>query len=120
MKKQFRITCTHNPQDFFNGDEPAELCKAYYTSDLESDVSKEIEAGYRVIVTRGMTSMKQKESKRPIQYAMPPARYDFLINDNGEEQIFYNLSMDELWCMMNVYFRSGYEYVYARISNGVC
>ncbi len=64
--------------------------------------------------------MKQKESKRPIQYAMPPARYDFLINDNGEEQIFYNLSMDELWCMMNVYFRNGYEYVYARISNGVC
>ena len=29
MKKKFRITCTHNPQDFFNGQEPAELSKTY-------------------------------------------------------------------------------------------
>ena len=50
--KRFKIYCTHNPQDFFNGDEPAELCKAYFTCDLEADVSKEIEAGYRVIVTK--------------------------------------------------------------------
>ena len=40
MKKQFRITCTHNPQDFYNGIEPSELTKAYTTSNLEEDAAK--------------------------------------------------------------------------------
>lgn len=52
MKKQFRITCTHNPQDFYNGIEPAELAKAYNTNQLESDVSNELEQGYQVIVSK--------------------------------------------------------------------
>lgn len=49
--KLFKIYCTHNPQDFFNGDEPAELCKAYYTSNLEDDAARELNDGYRVIVS---------------------------------------------------------------------
>lgn len=52
MKKQFRITCTHNPQDFYNGGEPAELAKSYITSDLEKDVSNELDNGYKVIVSK--------------------------------------------------------------------
>ena len=52
MKKQFRITCTHNPQDFFNGVEPAELARTYNTAHLEDDVSNELEQGYQVIVTK--------------------------------------------------------------------
>ena len=52
MKKQFRITCTHNPQDFYNGEEPAELSKSYITSDLEKDVSNELDNGYKVIVSK--------------------------------------------------------------------
>ena len=52
MKKQFRITCTHNPQDFYNGIEPAELAKAYNTDQLESDVFHELEQGYQVIVSK--------------------------------------------------------------------
>ena len=52
MKKQFRITCTHNPQDFYNGIEPTELAKAYNTNQLESDVSHELEQGYQVIVSK--------------------------------------------------------------------
>lgn len=69
--KLFKIYCTHNPQDFFNGDEPAELCKAYYTSDLEADVSKEIEEGYRVIVTKGndQYEAKRKQKTDSICYA---------------------------------------------------
>lgn len=51
MKKQFRITCTHNPQDFYNGIEPAELAKTYTTSDLERDAAKELENGYQVILS---------------------------------------------------------------------
>ena len=39
MKKKFRITCTHNPQDFFNGVEPVELTRIYNTDQLETDVS---------------------------------------------------------------------------------
>lgn len=49
--KLFKIYCTHNPQDFFNGDEPAELCKTYYTSNLEDDAARELNDGYRVIVS---------------------------------------------------------------------
>lgn len=52
MKKQFRITCTHNPQDFYNEEEPAELAKSYITSDLEKDVSNELDNGYKVIVSK--------------------------------------------------------------------
>ena len=52
MKKRFRITCTHNPQDFYNGEEPAELSKSYVTAHLEDDVSKELENGYQAIVTK--------------------------------------------------------------------
>ena len=50
--KRFKLTCTHNPQDFFNGDEPAELTKVYETRSLESDVSCELENGYQVIVSK--------------------------------------------------------------------
>lgn len=49
----------------------------------------------------------------------PPARYDFLVEENGGEKVFYNLTQEELWIMMNVYFKNGYEYVYARISGGI-
>lgn len=52
MKKQFIITCTHNPQDFYNGEEPAELAKSYLTYDLEKDVSNELDNGYKVIVSK--------------------------------------------------------------------
>lgn len=52
MKKQFRITCTHNPQDFCNGIEPAELARTYNTDQLEDDVSHELKQGYQVIVSK--------------------------------------------------------------------
>lgn len=52
MKKRFRITCTHNPQDFYNGIEPSELAKCYTTSNLEEDAAKELENGYQVIVSK--------------------------------------------------------------------
>ena len=51
MKKKFRITCTHNPQDFFNGVEPVELTRIYNTDQLETDVSYELNQGYQVIVS---------------------------------------------------------------------
>ena len=51
MKKKFRITCTHNPQDFFNVQEPEELSKTYITDNLELDTSREIHDGYQVIVS---------------------------------------------------------------------
>lgn len=51
MKKQFRITCTHNPQDFFNGVEPVELTRIHNTDQLETDVSYELNQGYQVIVS---------------------------------------------------------------------
>lgn len=51
MKKQFKITCTHNPQDFYNGVEPAELAWTYNTDQLEDDVSHELDQGYQVIVS---------------------------------------------------------------------
>ena len=49
---EYKITCTHNHQDFYNGEEPAELSKSYVTAHLEDDVSKELESGYQVIVTK--------------------------------------------------------------------
>ena len=49
---EYKITCTHNPQDFYNGEEPAKLAKSYVTTNLEDDVSKELENGYQVIVTK--------------------------------------------------------------------
>ena len=52
MKKQIRITCTHYPQDFYNGIEPSELAKTYTTSNLEEDAAKELENGYQVIVSK--------------------------------------------------------------------
>ena len=52
MKKKFRITCTHNPQDFYNGVEPAELARTYNTDHLEDDVSYELKHGYQVIVSK--------------------------------------------------------------------
>ena len=51
-QREYKINCTHNPQDFYNGDEPAELSKSYVTAHLEDDVSKELESGYQVIVTK--------------------------------------------------------------------
>ena len=51
MKNQFRITCTHNPQDFFNGEEPEELTKRYITDDLELSAREELKNGYQVIVS---------------------------------------------------------------------
>ena len=53
MKKhEYKSTCTHNPQDFYSGEEPAELSKSYVTTQLGDDVSKELENGYQVIVTK--------------------------------------------------------------------
>ena len=51
-QREYKITCTHNPQDFYNGEEPSELSKSYVTAHLEDDVSKELENGYQVIVTK--------------------------------------------------------------------
>ena len=51
MKKKFRITCTHNPQDFFNGVELVELTRIYNTDQLETDLSYELNQGYQVIVS---------------------------------------------------------------------
>ena len=49
---KYTVVFTHNPQDFYNGEEPAELSKSYVTAHLEDDVSKELENGYQVIVTK--------------------------------------------------------------------
>ena len=51
MKNQFKITCTHNPQDFFNGEELEELTKSYITDDLELSAREELKNGYQVIVS---------------------------------------------------------------------
>ena len=51
-QREYKITCTHNPQEFYNGEEPAELAKSYLTSDLEKDVSNELDNGYKVIVSK--------------------------------------------------------------------
>jgi hypothetical protein len=58
MKKKFRITCTHNPQDFFNGVEPVELTRIYNTDQLETDVSYELNQGYQVIVSEVLKDEK--------------------------------------------------------------
>lgn len=49
--KKYRLTCTHNPQDFFNGDEPPELLKSYNTLNLEANICRELQNGYVVIVS---------------------------------------------------------------------
>ena len=49
--KKLRITCTHNPQDFFNGSEAMDLARSYVTDNLERDVRKELDDGYQVIVS---------------------------------------------------------------------
>ena len=51
-QREYKITCTHNPQDFYNGEEPAELAKSYLTYDLEKNVSNELDNGYKVIVSK--------------------------------------------------------------------
>lgn len=51
-KRSYKITVTHNPQDFFNGTEPPELHSTYETDELETDVNYELAGGYTVIVTR--------------------------------------------------------------------
>lgn len=58
MKKKFRITCTHNPQDFFNGVEPVELTRIYNTDQLETDVSYELNQGYQVIISEVLKDEK--------------------------------------------------------------
>ena len=52
LNMKYTVVFTHNPQDFYNGEEPAELSKSYVTANLEDDVSKELENGYQVIVTK--------------------------------------------------------------------
>ena len=32
---KYTVVFTHNPQDFYNGEEPAELSKSYVTANLE-------------------------------------------------------------------------------------
>ena len=49
---KYTVVCTHNPQDFYNGEEPAELAKSYLTYNLEKDVSNELDNGYKVIVSK--------------------------------------------------------------------
>jgi hypothetical protein len=48
----YQIISTHNPQDFFNGNEPEDLPEYYETTneDLTEIVSKCIEGGYVVII----------------------------------------------------------------------
>lgn len=48
---KFRIISTHNPQDFFNGDEPFELSKVQEADTLDAIVEQELKDGYKVIVT---------------------------------------------------------------------
>jgi hypothetical protein len=49
---KYKLTVTHNPQDFYNGIEPPELSKSYDTEELETDVDYELSSGYQVIVSR--------------------------------------------------------------------
>jgi hypothetical protein len=48
---KYKIVCTHNPQEFFNGAEPVELAKTVLTDDLNADVPKVLDGGYKAIVT---------------------------------------------------------------------
>ena len=56
--KKFRLICTHNPQDYFNGIEPRELSRTYdamlFTS--VSSIVRELRAGYQVIISREVDS----------------------------------------------------------------
>ena len=49
--KKFKVTETHNPQGFFNGTEPPELSKTYWTSSLEKNVSEAIKNGFTAVIT---------------------------------------------------------------------
>lgn len=49
--KNFKVTETHNPQDFFNGTEPPELRKTYWTTTLEKNVSESLKSGFTVVIT---------------------------------------------------------------------
>ena len=49
--KKFKLTETHNPQDFFNGNEPPELSKTYWTANLEKSVLNGIIGGFTVVIT---------------------------------------------------------------------
>ncbi len=51
---KYKLICTHNPQDFYNGNEPYELAKVYVTEALEKDVKNELYHGYKVIVTEAV------------------------------------------------------------------
>lgn len=55
--------------------------------------------------------------KRRIKSDYLPCRYDFRVVENGKPFTLYDLTMDELTCLMDVYFRNGYEQVYARIAS---
>lgn len=57
-----------------------------------------------------------KNGKRRIKAHNLPCRYDFRVIANGKPFTLYDLTMDELTCLMDVYFRNGYEQVYARIA----
>ena len=48
---KFKVIAVHNPQDFFNGEEPFDLSKVYFSDDLVADAEKELADGYQVIVT---------------------------------------------------------------------
>lgn len=49
--KKFKVTETHNPQDFFDGTEPPELSRTYWTSTLEENVSEALKSGFTAVVT---------------------------------------------------------------------
>ena len=58
-----------------------------------------------------------KNEKRRIKTDHLPCRYDFKVMTNGRPMTLYDLTMDELTCLMDVYFRNGYEQIYARIAS---
>lgn len=49
---RFRLICTHNPQDFFNGIEPIDLSLICESDHLEDAVCNAIDGGYQVIITK--------------------------------------------------------------------
>lgn len=49
--KKFKLTRTHNLQDFANGDEPPELNKTYWTSTPSEDAEQDVKSGFTVIIT---------------------------------------------------------------------
>ena len=49
--KRFKVTQKHNPQYFFNGIEPPELSKTYWTASLEKNVSESLSDGFMVVIT---------------------------------------------------------------------